>query len=304
MNSIKNTFSIKDLENLTGIKAHTIRIWEKRYGLFTPDRSDTNIRSYSLQSLQNILNINLLYRNGVKISKISALSPSEIVEQCNRIASTNAKKNKVENQLKIAMLNFDTSLFESTYQTLSKDKTFGEVFNTYLVPFLREIGFLWQTDSILPAHEHFITALIKQKLMVSIEKAQNKPVIRRETFVLFLPENEIHDLGLLYLSYELLKRGCKVIYLGQSLPMRSLDLFLNNPEKTIFVSYCSVAPDSERIHDYVAELQQNVLLKCHSELWLLGNKALELDTDSFSDAVRIFVSVSDALQAVSIVKTR
>ena len=219
------TYTINDLERLTGIKAHTIRIWEKRYGLLSPERTKTNIRFYSLSSLQNLLNITLLYKNGIKISKISALNSEQILEECDAIATKTANRNLVNNNLKIAMLNFDAPMFEATYQKLLKGKNFGKVFVSYFVPLLKEIGFLWQTDSIMPAHEHFITALIKQKILIHIEKEQHKPVTQSETFILFLPESEIHDLGLLYLSYELLKSGYKVIYLGQSLPIKSLELF-------------------------------------------------------------------------------
>ncbi len=303
MNSLKNSFSIKDLENLSGIKAHTIRIWEKRYGLLSPERTKTNIRFYSLASLQNLLNITLLYKNGIKISKISALNSEQILEECDAIATKNANRNLVNNNLKIAMLNFDSPMFEATYQKLLKGKSFGEVFVSYFVPLLKEIGFLWQTDSIMPAHEHFITALIKQKILIHIEKEQHKHVTQSETFVLFLPESEIHDLGLLYLSYELLKSGYKVIYLGQSLPIKSLDLFLNNDHKVTFVSYCTVAPSSDAIQGYVEELHNRIISNCHSELWLLGNKVLELDASKLPDTTKIFTSVSDVIHSMIIEKS-
>jgi DNA-binding transcriptional MerR regulator len=303
MNSIKNSFSIKDLENLSGIKAHTIRIWEKRYGLLSPERTKTNIRFYSLSSLQNLLNITLLYKNGIKISKISALNSEQILEECDAIATKTANRNLVNNNLKIAMLNFDAPMFEETYQKLLEGKNFGKVFVSYFVPLLKEIGFLWQTDSIMPAHEHFITALIKQKILIHIEKEQHKPVTQSETFILFLPESEIHDLGLLYLSYELLKSGYKVIYLGQSLPIKSLELFLNSDQKTTFVSYCSVAPSSDVIQSYVEELHERIISKCHSELWLLGNKVLELDTSKLPSTTKIFTSVSDVVHSMIIEKS-
>jgi DNA-binding transcriptional MerR regulator len=303
MNSIKNSFSIKDLENLSGIKAHTIRIWEKRYGLLSPERTKTNIRFYSLASLQNLLNITLLYKNGIKISKISALNPEQILEECDAIATKTANRNLVNNNLKIAMLNFDAPMFEATYQKLLKGKNFGKVFVSYFVPLLKEIGFLWQTDSIMPAHEHFITALIKQKILIHIEKEQHKPIRQRETYILFLPESEIHDLGLLYLSYELLKSGYKVIYLGQSLPIKSLELFLNSDHKTTFVSYCTVAPSSEAIQNYVEELHDRIISNCHSELWLLGNKVLELDASKLPDTTKIFTSVSDVIHSMIIEKS-
>jgi methanogenic corrinoid protein MtbC1 len=249
------------------------------------------------------LNITLLYKNGIKISKISALNSEQILEECDAIATKTANRNLVNNNLKIAMLNFDAPMFEQTYQKLLEGKNFGKVFVSYFVPLLKEIGFLWQTDSIMPAHEHFITALIKQKILIHIEKEQHKPVTQSETFILFLPESEIHDLGLLYLSYELLKSGYKVIYLGQSLPIKSLELFLNSDQKTTFVSYCSVAPSSDVIQSYVEELHERIISKCHSELWLLGNKVLELDTSKLPSTTKIFTSVSDVVHSMIIEKS-
>ena len=163
MNNIKNNFSIKDLENLSGIKAHTIRIWEKRYELFNPNRTDTNIRYYSLQSLQKILNIAYLNSNGYKISKIAKLSALEITTKVKEISSEANSNNHYIDIFKLAMLNFDQGLFSSTYNELSLKLPFRSIFYDILVPFLDEIGLLWQTDTISPAHEHFIVELNKEE---------------------------------------------------------------------------------------------------------------------------------------------
>ena len=152
MNNVKKSFSIRDLENLSGIKAHTIRIWEKRYELLSPERTSTNIRTYSLASLQKLLNITLLYNNGYKISKIAKLQEADIPL--------------------ISMINFDLSLFQNTYSSLLSEKSFRDIFWEYFIPLLNELGLLWQTDTISPAHEHFITNLIKQKIYTSTEKLQ------------------------------------------------------------------------------------------------------------------------------------
>src|SRR5690606_30116965 len=208
MNMVKDSFSIKDLENLSGIKAHTIRIWEKRYKLFNPNRTDTNIRYYSLASLQKLLNIVLLCNNGHKISKIAQLTEEEIPVLVKQIGSQSSINNESLNSFKLAMINFDQGSFTHTYNTLITTKTFREIFYDVFIPLLTELGLLWQTDTITPAHEHFITGLIKQKVIASIEKlpfieSQN----RSKIFVLFLPENEIHEIGLLFLNYELTLKG-------------------------------------------------------------------------------------------------
>src|SRR5690606_16574675 len=169
MNIVKDSFSIKDLENLSGVKAHTIRIWEKRYKLFNPNRTDTNIRYYSLASLQKLLNTVLLCNNGHKISKIAQLPEEEIPDLVKKIGSEGSINNDFLNSFKLAMVNFDRSQFEKTYNTLITTKTFREIFYDVFIPLLTELGLLWQTDTINPAHEHFISGLIKQKVIANTE---------------------------------------------------------------------------------------------------------------------------------------
>ena len=278
MNNVKTAFSIKDLENLSGIKAHTIRIWEKRYHLFSPTRTDTNIRIYSLESLQKLLNIKLLYDNGIKISKISKLTDDQIKSECKSIISKEFDKNVFINDLKIAMLNFDQILFEVSYQKLLDVIAFKEIFVSYFIPFLKEIGFLWTTDSINPAHEHFISSLIKQKILVNIEKIQSIPPTRNHNrFVLFLPENEIHDIGLSITNHEILSRGYSTIYLGQSVPISSLKTFLGNDDKVTFISYFTVEPTTEKLSEYLNKFHNEIITQCNGQLWVLGRKINELE---------------------------
>ncbi|MBC7494583.1 MAG: MerR family transcriptional regulator, partial [Flavobacterium sp.] len=172
MNNIKNTFSIKDLENLSGIKAHTIRIWEKRYNVLEPMRTDTNIRFYDLSCLQKLLNITLLHDYGYKISKISKMSEEKIPSLVREIISQKSAKHHAISSFKMAMMNFDQTLFTSTYNNLLSEKSFKEIFYDVFIPLMNEIGFLWQTDTITPAHEHFLSYLVKQKLLINTEKLQ------------------------------------------------------------------------------------------------------------------------------------
>ena len=164
MNNVKKSFSIRDMENLSGIKAHTIRIWEKRYNLFSPERTATNIRTYSLKSLQKLLNIVLLYHNGYKISKIAKIPESEIPVLVRGIVAKNSEKSHAINAFKLSMINFDQALFFNTYNSLLAERSFREVFIEVFIPLLNELGLLWQTDTISPSHEHFVTNLIKQKI--------------------------------------------------------------------------------------------------------------------------------------------
>ena len=201
MNNIKNTFSIKDLENLSGIKAHTIRIWEKRYNILEPNRTDTNIRLYDTANLQKLLNITLLHNHGYKISQISKYPPEKIPAIVKEIISKKSVKTHAIAAFKLAMINFDQTLFIATYDKLLSEKSFREIFYEVFIPLIEEIGMLWQTDTITPAHEHFISYLIRQKILLNTEMLQRlEPQKKDRVFVLFLPMNEIHELGLMYIN--------------------------------------------------------------------------------------------------------
>lgn len=290
MNNIKKVFSIRDLENLSGIKAHTIRIWEKRYNLLSPERTKTNIRTYSLESLQKLLNITLLNNNGYKISKIAKMQEADIPLEVKEIVAKNSIKNHALNAFKLSMINFDRVLFTSTYNTLLSDLSFREIFKEYFIPLLHELGLLWQTDTITPAHEHFITALIKQKILVSIEKLQHdEPTKLDKTFVLYLPEGEIHDIGLLFLNYEIVLRGYKSIYLGQSIPLDNLDDLTKFVDNLNFVSYLTVAPRQEKINKYLKEF--NDLTSNNNQLWLLGRQTQFINEEQIGENIKIFDSI-------------
>ena len=294
MNNVKNIFSIKDLENLSGIKAHTIRIWEKRYNVLEPMRSDTNIRYYDLGSLQKLLNITLLHDHGYKISRIAALPADKIPVLVNEIISEKSKKNHAINDFKVAMMNFDQSLFFNTYNNLLSKKSFREVFYEVFIPLMNEIGLLWQTDTLTPAHEHFITYLIKQKLLIHTEKVQVlEPTKTDKVFVLYLPLNEIHELGLMYLNYEILFHGYKAIYLGESVPLESLKDLNKYFENIVFVSYLTVQPDKEEINSYISQINSTILNTENTEMWLLGRMVAFIDPKIVTTKTKLFHSISE-----------
>lgn len=296
MNNVKSIFSIKDLENLTGIKAHTIRIWEKRYKVLEPMRTDTNIRLYDLSALQKLLNIVLLNNYGYKISKISKLDPEKLLELVNQIQSEKSAKNHAISSFKMAMMHFDQTLFFNTYTSLLSEKSFREIFKDVFIPLLNEIGLLWQTDTITPAHEHFISHLIKQKLIANIEKIQMRnPTKHDKIFVLFLPDNEIHELGLMYLNYELLLNGYKTIYLGESMPISSLIDLKKYFENIVFVSYATVEPLKNEINNYVDEMIKEVL-GTSSEFWFIGKMTKYIDQKNYSNNISILNSIGDLIE--------
>ena len=294
MNNLKNKFSIKDLENLTGIKAHTIRIWEKRYNLLSPKRTDTNIRYYDLASFQKLLNVSYLNNNGYKISKIANLQSKEIPNLVREIAAKSNLESHAINSFKLSMLNFDQVLFYNTYNSLLKEKPFQDVFYDIYIPLLNEIGLLWQTDTITPAHEHFLTTLIRQKILVNTELMQaNTEPKSKKTFVLYLPDNEIHELGLMFLHHEIVAKGYHSIFLGQSVPLESLSDILNYYDDLIFLSYFTIKPLKEEIKDYVKDFEKLILKNSNAEFWILGQMLNSLDLNKLPKKVRPFKSIQE-----------
>ncbi len=292
MNNIKNQFSIKDLENLTGIKAHTIRIWEKRYNLLQPKRTDTNIRYYDLASFQKLLNVSYLNNNGYKISKIATIEESKIPTLVREIASENNMESHAINAFKLSMLNFDQALFYKTYNALLNEKDFEDIFYDIFIPLLTEIGLLWQTDTITPAHEHFLSSLIRQKILINTEKAQSEQKnISNKTFVLYLPENEIHELGLLFINHQIISKGYKSIFLGLSVPLESLVDLKNYYDELIYVSYFTVKPEKDDIEKYIEDFNQLLIKDSNTKLWILGQMLNALDIEKLPKGVSAFKSI-------------
>ena len=296
MDRVKTSFSIKNLEHLSGIKAHTIRIWEKRYNLFEPERTETNIRLYNLDSLQKLLNVSMLYKNGFKISKIAKMEAIEIKDKVHNITLQKSPYDWSLGLFKLSMINFDQRLFTNTFDELMEKMSFGEIYQSIFTPLMIELGVLWQTNSISPSHEHFITSLIKQKIHSLCEKLQeNQPQTTDQTFVLYLPDNEIHELGLLYLDYEILDHGYKTIFLGQSVPTKSLSNFQDKSDKMIFVSCFTIEPNHDRSNEYLDEFEKEVLSTEGSELWITGYQAQYIAKPK-NPRIRIFESPAELIK--------
>lgn len=290
---IKSTFSIKNLENLSGIKAHTLRIWEKRYNLLQPERTDTNIRRYSLESLKRLLNVTLLYNHGFKISKIASLNEDEIPELIRSIALKSNSEQVAINAFKLAMINFDYELFDTNYNEILQHNDFQYLFLNVFMPLMRELGILWQTGAISPSHEHFITNLIKQKLHLHTEKLQrnNNFDKTQPIFVIFLPENEIHELGVLYLNLLVINSGFRTIFLGQSLQTSSLETLYSYNSKFYFMTYLTVEPNKEEIMPYLNNFYNNLLKGRDSRLLIFGPQQIEIDTESIPTQIELYRSV-------------
>lgn len=216
------SYSIKELENLSGIKAHTIRIWEKRYNIMNPSRTDTNIRYYSDEDLKQLLNIAILNRQGIKISEIAKLSDSEMSEKVMSMSTESGNAERNIEQLVIAMVDLDELKFDRILSRYIMHEGFENAVIKVIFPFFERIGILWQTGTINPAHEHFVSNLFRQKLMVAIDNIMVTDNQNAKKFILFLPEGEYHELGLLFYNYLIRKSGQIVYYLGSSVPFNDV----------------------------------------------------------------------------------
>jgi DNA-binding transcriptional MerR regulator len=297
LDNIKKNFSIRDLENISGIKAHTRRIWEKRYNLLSPERSKTNIRFYSHQNLQKLLNIVLLNNNNYKISKISQMSDDQINTTARELAFNNSLNDDAINSLKLSMFKFDKVLFNTTYNSLLNKKTFGEIFKDIFIPFLEHLGLLWQTETILPVHEHFISNLITQKVQINTDELKYTQISSDKVYILFLPENEIHELGLLYLNYELVLRGHRTIYLGQNLPLNNLNIFFDIHDKITFITSMTVRPYEDDIVEYFNTMDNIISTSSHS-LIAIGKKVMQFRSNKFKSKISLYPSISELLKEI------
>ncbi|MBN1387488.1 MAG: MerR family transcriptional regulator [Bacteroidales bacterium] len=215
-------YTIKDLEKLSGIKAHTIRIWEKRYGIIIPERTNTHRRRYTDNDLRKLINIAILNRNGFKISKISSMSFREIEDRVSFVSQDLSQDDTQIKTLVIAMLNLDEISFIELINRSILNRGFEDTFNGIVFPFLRRVGVLWVTGTITPAQEHFVSNLIRQKLISNIDALISRKRESRKKVLLLLPENELHEIGLLFFAYITRKNGHEILYLGSQTPFDSV----------------------------------------------------------------------------------
>lgn len=255
---LKSRFTIRDLEGMTGIRAATIRIWEQRYNLLHPDRSDTNIRSYSIEELKCLLNIALLNKNGIKISRIAKMTAHEIFEKVSNLNSENSKYEVHINELVVAMIDLDELKFEKIISQCSINYGFRGTMENVIYPFLEKVGVMWMTNSIHPAQEHFITNLIRQKIIVAIDGLSFSTNGDQRVFVLFLPEGELHELSLLYLQYYLRTQNKLVIYLGSSVPFEDLLAVYELYNPKFLVSIITSNPAGKDLRAYLDRISNEM----------------------------------------------
>jgi DNA-binding transcriptional MerR regulator len=216
-------YSISDLERLTGIMAGTIRIWERRYRIIKPHRTETNRRWYDNDDLKRVLNIATLYRKGIKISTIATFSGPEILEKVKLLTKDSADTATQIDSLIVAMSDLDEDALNNIITLSVRSRGFEETFTGILFPFLRRVGIMWHTGSTDVASEHFVTGIFRRRLIAEIESFLKSPKpSERKKFLMYLPEDELHELGLLFYTYLARRAGHNVLYLGQSTPFTDL----------------------------------------------------------------------------------
>lgn len=292
---VQGTYSIKDLETLTGIKAHTIRIWEKRYQIVKPHRTSTNIRCYSDQDLKKLLNISILNKHGFKISKICTLTEEEIFEKVLNLSHTPANSNTQIENLIVSMIELDERKFEKTISNATINLGFENAILEVIYPFFEKIGLLWQIGTINPAQEHFISNLLRQKLMVAIDGQIAQLNEKSKRFILFLPENELHELGLLFYSYIVKKNGHKIIYLGQSVPHCDLLEVAKFKKPDALITGFTAPISSKELENYLQQLSTDFP---DQTIFISGMQSRQSKL-SFPNNIRLIESASSFKEAIN-----
>jgi DNA-binding transcriptional MerR regulator len=288
-------YKIKDLEQLTGIKAHTIRVWEKRYGILNPERTDTQIRTYCDKELVSLLNVALLNNSGVKISRIAELSEKEILEKVDSLRGGYSVDSSYE-KLVISLIEMDEHLFRLTLRNLVDQHGLEVAFTSHLIPFLEKIGVMWLVGSINASQEHFMSNLIRQVIIVETDKI-HIPLVKEKPVMLFLPEHEWHEISLLFYQFIVRKMGISTFYLGQSLPYDALLESIDKINPSCLVTSWLTSVDGGFVKKYFQRLHADTnglkvyagghQMKVHGEL--ITNWAMTLE--SIEDLKKFMVTV-------------
>ncbi len=251
-------YSIKEIEHLSGVKAHTIRIWEQRYNVLEPKRTETNIRYYTDSDLKLILNIALLNKQGMRIGTIAKMKTPEIIQRVYSLGSTEAKYDVQINELVASMIEIDEGKFEKIMLTNILQYGFENTMRKIVYPFLEKIGIMWMTGNINPAQEHFISNLIRQKIIVAIDGQVHNDQLPSKRYLLFLPSSEMHELSLLFLCYLLKVRNNKVTYLGANVPLQDVLSVAKHYQPDYVYTILTSAPSSNELPNYIKKLSKEL----------------------------------------------
>lgn len=285
-------YSIRDLEKLTGIKAHTIRIWEQRYRLVSPARTETNIRYYTDENLRHLFNIALLNRYGYKISKLAKMQPEEIAAKVADIAESNNSPNTQVEALTLAMIDFDEAAFDRIFAAYSWENGFEQTIIQLIYPFLDRLGVLWMAHSVSHAHEKFITNLIRRKLFVAIDRESATSSDQGARFLLYLPDGESQELTLLFMYYLLKSRHQKAVYLGNSISLDDLRDACQSYQPDFVFTILNTPLARQSIQAYVDATAKT----CGSAQILLSGAQMFVNPVKLPPNVRSLTGMPEALQ--------
>ncbi len=285
-------YSIKDLEKLSGIKAHTIRIWEQRYNILEPQRTQTNIRYYQDDDLRYLLNIALLKKNGIKISKIAEMTKREIEEKVASLSDITSEFGTRLDALTLSMIEMDESKFDRIVNTNIQQHGFEQTMLEVIYPFLDKLSVLWLTGSISPVQENFMSHLIRQKLIVAIDNEPLEVNAGAKTFIIYLPEGENQELSLLFMHYILKKRGHRVIYLGQDINLGDLQDACKIRQPDYLFTMITETFTQEPVQDYIDRLAEGFP---HCHILLSGYQVVVQNIDTH-DNMTILRSLDHTLE--------
>ncbi|MBL7811213.1 MAG: MerR family transcriptional regulator [Bacteroidetes bacterium] len=292
----REKYFIKDVENVTGIKAFTLRMWEQRYGLLQPKRTDTNIRYYEEEDVRLLMNVSILNSHGYKISQIARMSREEIQRMTLSISETSSRYDSQVQALTGAMLQFDEREFNKTLSINILKLGLEETIARIVFPFMSHVGILWVSGTIHVAHEHFITNLIRQRLYVAIDQLPHPPNSGNKRYLLFVPSGENHDISLLFAWYILRSRGQRVIYLGVSIPLEDLQkiMQLHKPDE-IFTAF-TVNNPAIPVQVYIQTLHRNFP---ETPVLLTGSQVLRNKELRLPPGFQVVASPDDLIQTIT-----
>jgi len=293
-------YSIKDLEKFTGIKAHTIRIWEQRYQLLTPKRTETNIRYYDEEQLKYLLNVTLLVEYGFRISQICAMSEEDFIRELKIVASRglNSKEdnqlNGAINELVLSMLELDENRFDKIVSSSLLQRSFEETIIKIIYPFLKRIGVMWRIGEVSTAQEHFIYQLIRQKIIVAIDALIERKK-SQEKYLLFLPKSEFSDLLILLFTYILKSRGKQCIYLGADIPFKDLRQVTEITNPDVLFTFVKAPASKIDTQAYIYELSE----KFEERQILISGNPYFMDELEYPNNVLLILEVEDLIEMLA-----
>ncbi len=277
-------YSIKEIEQLSGIKAHTLRVWEQRYNFIKPKRTHSNIRYYDGEDLKLVLNISFLKDSGYKLSKICNMSSDDLKMEVKGLMGKKIGYSDKMQGLTIALLELDEDRFEKIISTNILHVGFESTMINLILPFFNKVGILWQTGTISPAQEHFFSNLVRQKLIVAIDGLMSNADNFKNKYLLFLPENECHELGLLLASYIIKSRNNKVIYIGQNAPIKDLVKINENHSPDFILTILTTSPSNSDVQKYSELLSASF---ASATILLSGNQISNLKMDLPNNVILI-----------------